>query len=70
MDEGLQRVKKIVHGLRMFSRVDQNDEMTEYNMNEGVKDTLVVANNEIKYDATIELDLNETYLKSMPMVGN
>ncbi len=48
----------------------QNDEMTEYNMNEGVKDTLVVANNEIKYDATIELDLNETYLKSMPMVGN
>lgn len=43
----------------MFSRVDQNDEMTEYNMNEGVKDTLVVANNEIKYDATIELDLNE-----------
>lgn len=59
MDEGLERVKKIVYGLRMFSRVDQNEVMAEYDINEGIKDTLVVANNEIKYDARVELELSE-----------
>lgn len=50
---GLDRVGKIVQGLRNFSRIDQVNEMTEYDLNEGVATTLLLVNNELKYDAQI-----------------
>lgn len=55
--EGLSRIGKIIMGLRMFSRVDQQNEMSEYDLNEGIQNTLIVANNEIKYYASVEADL-------------
>lgn len=57
--EGLGRIGKIIMGLRMFSRVDQQNEMSEYDLNEGIQNTLIVANNEIKYYAKVEVDLQE-----------
>lgn len=55
--EGIQRVSHIIQNLRDFSRVDQPDELADFNLNEGIKSTLMVARNEIKYDAEIVTDL-------------
>jgi signal transduction histidine kinase len=51
---GLERVRKIVQGLRNFSRVDQFTERSEYDINDGVTTTLFVVNNELKYDAEVK----------------
>jgi len=52
--KGLDRINKIVTGLRNFSHVNQQGDFSEYDLNAGIKDTLIVANNEIKYYAKIE----------------
>jgi signal transduction histidine kinase len=57
--EGLERITNIVKTLRDFSRVDQPGNLNEYNINDGIKTTLIVAKNEIKYDAVIEEELSE-----------
>ncbi|GAU76931.1 sensor histidine kinase [Fusibacter sp. 3D3] len=54
---GLERVEKIVSGLRKFSRVDHMMSFTEFNINEGLEETLMIANNEIKYDAEVIKDM-------------
>lgn len=55
--EGLQRVTTIIQNLRDFSRIDQCTDMGEYDLNEGIKSTLVVARNDIKYDTEMTTDL-------------
>lgn len=57
--EGLKRVTNIVQILRDFSRVDQLGNLDTYNINDGVKTTLVVANNEVKYDIDVKTELSE-----------
>lgn len=57
--EGLERVGKIVKGLRNFSRVDQVDEMSAYSLNEGIDNTLIISRNEIKYAADIVRELGD-----------
>ncbi len=57
--EGLERVTTIVRNLRDFSRIDQPGSRDEYDLNEGIKATLVVARNEIKYDADVRTELSE-----------
>ena len=54
---GLERVEKIVMSLRKFSRVDHMMTFTEYNLNEGLDETLIIANNEIKYSAEVIKDM-------------
>lgn len=51
--EGLQRIEKIVKSLLGFSRKGNAEEFVDYDLNSGIKDTLVIVNNEIKYDAKI-----------------
>ena len=53
-NDGLDRVGKIVIGLRTFARVDQDLNFQEYDLNAGIKNTLLVARNEIKYWANVE----------------
>lgn len=55
--EGLERITDIIQNLRDFSRVDQQRDVAEYDVNEGIRATLVVARNEVKYDAEVQLDL-------------
>lgn len=50
---GLQRIEKIVRSLLGFSRKGDEKEYVDYDLNVGIKDTLVIANNEIKYNAQI-----------------
>ncbi len=57
--EGLDRVTNIIQSLRDFSRVDQVEEFDEYNLNDGIKATLVVARNEIKYDTDVKTELSD-----------
>ncbi|MDR7866688.1 MAG: PAS domain S-box protein [Sporomusaceae bacterium] len=57
--DGINRVGEIVKALRMFSRVDQKDEYAEYDLNAGIRNTLTVARNEIKYVARAEQNLGD-----------
>lgn len=56
--DGLRRVGDIVKALRLFSRVDQQGEREDYDLNEGVHNTLIVARNEIKYIAKVRENLS------------
>lgn len=57
--DGLDRISKIVISMKMFSRIDQIGEKTESDINDGLKNTLVVANNEIKYHTDVEISFGE-----------
>ncbi len=60
--EGLERITNIIQNLRDFSRVDQAEDFAEYNLNDGIESTLMVANNEIKYDANVRTEFSEVPL--------
>jgi len=57
--EGLERVTTIVQNLRDFSRIDQTGSLDEYDINRGIQVTLVVARNEIRYNADIKVQLSD-----------
>lgn len=61
--EGIDRVTSIVQNLRDFARIDQPGSLNKYNINDGIKATLVVARNEIKYEADVE-----TKLAKVPLI--
>jgi signal transduction histidine kinase len=56
---GLNRVGKIVEGLRSFSRVDNMDDFGPYDLNEGIKTTLAIINNKINHNTTLKLSLGD-----------
>lgn len=58
-DIGLKRVTDIVKSLRNFSRIDNNENLEMYNINDGIKDTLIIANNHVKYHVDVETHLGE-----------
>ena len=62
MQEGLERITNIVQNLRDFSRIDQRGDLAEYDLNDGIRSTLLVARNEIKYDAKVKTDFSEVPL--------
>ena len=57
--EGLERITDIIQNLKDFSRIDQPGSLDEYDINSGIETTLVMAMNEIKYDANVEKELSE-----------
>lgn len=56
-EEGFRRIIDIVQNLKSFARLDAKPIMGPYDLNEGIKSTLLVARNEIKYVAEVELRL-------------
>ncbi len=56
--EGADRIRAIVSDLKDFSHVDR-PELEEADLNHGLKSTLNIAWNEIKYRAEVETDLGE-----------
>ncbi|GFD81600.1 hypothetical protein KUL118_44620 [Tenacibaculum sp. KUL118] len=56
--EGLHRVAEIVKGLKLFSRVD-SDQMQQHNINDCVRTTLAMVNNQLKYICTVETHLGK-----------
>ena len=57
--EGIKRVASIVQTLRDFSRVDQLGNLDTYNINDGIKTTLSVAMNEVKYGIDVKTELSD-----------
>jgi two-component system, NtrC family, sensor kinase len=57
--EGLERVTDIIRNLRDFARADRTSEFAPHDINEGIKATLTVARNEIKYDADVITEFGE-----------
>jgi signal transduction histidine kinase len=54
--EGLERVAVIVRSMKAFAHPDQT-EMTTIDLNEAIRSTLVIASNEYKYVADLDVDL-------------
>lgn len=50
---GVERVSNIVKSLRNFSRIDSTNAAEPYDVNQGLRDTLIIANNNIKYSAKV-----------------
>ena len=64
-NSGLGRVREIVKSLKAFSRIDTFKEFSDYDVNEGIKETLIISRNEYKYFADIKTELNEIpYIKA------
>lgn len=59
VEDGLKKISGIVTNLKTFSRVDGLEDLEEYDLNQGIKNTLTMAKNEIKYYACIEEQLND-----------
>lgn len=55
--DGLERVTDIVNALRSFSHIDQLNGFDEYDLNEGVRTTLLIAKSNIQYDTSISENL-------------
>lgn len=63
---GLRRIEKIVKSLLGFSKANNSSELEDYDLNKGIKDTLAIANNEIKYFATVIEDFGTIpYIKAV-----
>jgi two-component system, NtrC family, sensor kinase len=63
-EEGLDRIRKIVIALRNFAHENVSGEFEEYDLNEGIKNTLIIVKNEIKYNCEIK-----TNLASLPLIN-
>lgn len=66
-NEGLERVGNIVNAFRSFSHIDQLSTYGEYDLNDGIKTTLLIANSKIKYNAAIHEEYDE--LPSINAIG-
>jgi PAS domain S-box len=58
-DDGYERIIDIVQNLKSFSRIDAKPSKGPYDINKGIESSLVVARNEYKYCAEVELRLGE-----------
>ncbi len=56
--DGFQRISKIVNSMRNFSRSDSGEEFILFDLNRGLRDTLVLAHNNYKNHAEIQTELN------------
>ena len=56
---GLERITTIVKSMKSFSRGDVGEIRAEYDLNDGIRQTLTVAGGEIKYVAAVELRLEK-----------
>ena len=54
VNRGLERVGKIVKSLRIFSWSEQNPDFeSSYDLNKGIEESMLIAQNEVKYTATV-----------------
>ena len=60
---GFERIARIIQSMLDFSHVDRTGELTTFDINAGIEDTLVIARNEYKYIAEVT-----TYLGELPEI--
>ena len=56
-DDGYRRIIEIVKNLRNFARDDARGDFGDYDLEAGIRSTLIVARNEVKYVAAVRLEL-------------
>ncbi len=56
---GFERITTIINSMRNFSYKHAIDEKVLFDMNKGIRDTLIISRNEYRYCADIETDLKE-----------
>ncbi len=61
-EDGINRVTEIVKSLRLFAHTSKNDEKDTYVLLEIIRQVLLITQNEVKYVATIELDVPDDIL--------
>ncbi len=57
--DGINRVASIVRAMKDFSHVDRRAEKSAADLNKAIEGTLIVARNELKYVADVDVDLGE-----------
>ncbi len=62
--DGTGRIKAIITDLKRFIRTDESSPMEPADLNECIRSVITIVNNEIKYVATLSLDLGELPLVS------
>ncbi len=64
-NEGINRIRKIINALRNFAHKNIKENKEDYNINEGITNTLVIVQNEIKYSTEVSTNLSEVpYIKA------
>ncbi|MHB1392300.1 MAG: ATP-binding protein [Clostridia bacterium] len=63
-NSGFKRVRDIVNALRSFSHIDQLNDFDEYDLNEGIRTTLLIAKSNMQYDINIHENLTNLPLIS------
>jgi len=58
-ERGFERIARIIQSMRDFSHIDHTGNLTFYNLNKGIEDTLVIAKNLYKYNADVQTDLGD-----------
>jgi PAS domain S-box-containing protein len=58
-DDGFRRIVEIVGNLRNFAREDSDVAFSDYDVEEGIRSTLIVARNAIKYVATVDFSKSD-----------
>lgn len=56
-EDGLNRIRNIVTTLRNFAHENKDDSFTDYSLNEGIKETIIIARNDVKYTADFKINL-------------
>jgi len=54
--KGLHRITDIVTNLKNFARIEQGNEIVEANLEDNIKNTILIARNEIKYYADVKTE--------------
>lgn len=65
--EGINRIKKIVKSLLGFTRKGYDDEFAGYDLNKGIRETLTIATNELKYHVKVIQTLGD--IPTVPALG-
>lgn len=68
IEEGLERIREIVMGLKAFSRLDNDNEFGEYDLNASIHKILIVTKNDIKYHADVTLNFGK--IPKIQVMGN
>jgi len=65
--QGLERIHEIVKGMRIFSRIDQRQVFEQYDLIDGLRNTLLVAQNEIML--CVDVEKNIGFIPSIEAIG-
>ncbi len=57
--EGFKRTSWIINSMRDFSRADHTHDISPFDINKGIQDTLAIARNEYKYHCNIKTDFGQ-----------